>query len=80
MNDHQIITGLIGAAAVTPSADPRALRWATEALALAGAADLPILVEEAEGVLGRIAHDTTCPWCAGIPNTAIPVASYWCMN
>jgi hypothetical protein len=62
LNDHQIITDLIGTAAQLPAEDPRAARWATEALALASAAELPILIEEAEGVLGRIEHDTTCRW------------------
>ncbi|ORI13535.1 hypothetical protein [Rhodococcus sp. 1168] len=80
MNDHQIITGLIGAAAQLPAADPRAARWATEALALASAAELPILIEEAEGVLGRIAHDTTCRWCARQPGAAIPVGSFGCTH
>jgi len=47
-NDHQIITDLIGTAAQLPAEDPRAARWATEALALASAAELPILIEEAE--------------------------------
>jgi hypothetical protein len=54
LNDHQIITELIGKAAQLPAEDPRAARWAREALALASAAELPILIEEAEGVLGRI--------------------------
>lgn len=80
MNDHKRITGLIGAAAVASAADPRAVPWATEALALARVLELPILIEEAKGVLSRLAHDSTCPWCAGVPNTAIPVASFWCMN
>jgi hypothetical protein len=50
------------------------------ALALASAAELPILIEEAEGVLGRITHDTTCRWCAGQPGAAIPVGSFWCTH
>jgi hypothetical protein len=54
LDDHQIITGLIGTAAQLPAEDPRAARWAREALALASAAELPILIEEAVGVLGRI--------------------------
>jgi len=80
LNDHQIITGLIGAAANAPAGDPRAARWATEALALARAVELPILIEEAEGVLGRIEHDTTCRWCDGQPGAAIPVGSFWCTH
>ncbi|CCQ18041.1 hypothetical protein CH272_23430 [Rhodococcus sp. 05-340-1] len=80
LNDHQIITELIGNAAQLPAEDPRAARWATEALALASAAELPLLIEEAEGVLGRIEHDTTCRWCAGQPGAAIPVGSFWCIH
>ncbi|OZF05997.1 hypothetical protein CH300_12300 [Rhodococcus sp. 15-1154-1] len=80
MNDHQIITHFIGEAAQLPAEDPRAKRWALEALALASAAELPLLIEEAEGVLGRIAHDTTCTWCAGVPGAAIPVGSFWCTH
>jgi hypothetical protein len=80
MNDHQIITALIGEVAQLPAADPRATRWATEALALASAAELPLLVEEAEGVLGRIEHDTTCIWCAGVPGAGIPIGSFWCTH
>ncbi|QII09350.1 hypothetical protein BH93_27660 (plasmid) [Rhodococcoides fascians A25f] len=80
LNDHQIITELIGNAAQLPTEDPRAARWATEALALASAAELPLLIEEAEGVLGRIEHDTTCRWCAGQPGAAIPVGSFWCTH
>ena len=80
LNDHQIITGLIGNAAQLPAEDPRADRLATEALALASAAKLPILIEEVEGVLGRIEHDTTCQWCAGQPGAAIPVGSFWCTH
>jgi hypothetical protein len=80
LNDHQIITELIGNAAQLPAQDPRAARWVTEALALASAAELPILIEEAEGVLGRIEHDTTCRWCDGQPGAAIPVGSFWCTH
>lgn len=80
MNDHQRITGLIGAAAVAPATDPRAVPWATEALALARVLELPILIEEAKGVLGRLEHDSVCRWCTGAPNAAIPVQSFWCMN
>ncbi|MDI9896352.1 hypothetical protein QM797_16625 [Rhodococcus sp. IEGM 1381] len=40
LNDHQILTVLIGAAANVPAEDPRAARWVTEALALASAAEL----------------------------------------
>jgi hypothetical protein len=80
LDDHQIITGLIGTAAQLPAEDPRAARWAREALALASAAELPILIEEAVGVLGRITHDTTCRWCAGQPGAAIPVGSFWCTH
>jgi hypothetical protein len=80
MNDHQIITSLIGRAAQMPADDPRAYRWATEALALASAARLPLLIEEAEGVLGRITHDVACAWCNRVPGAAIPVASFWCTN
>ena len=80
LNDHQIITGLIGEAAQLPAEDPRAARWATEALALASAAELPILIEEAEGVLGRIEHDTTCGWSNRQPGAAIPVGSFWCTH
>ena len=76
LNDHQIITELIGNAAQLPAEDPRAARWATEALALASAAELPM----AEGVLGRIEHDTTCGWCNRQPGAAIPVGSFWCTH
>lgn len=80
MNDHQMITGLIGHAAQLPAEDPRAAQWATEALALASAAELPLLIEEAEGVLGRLAHDVSCAWCLGAPGAPIPVGSFWCTN
>ncbi|CCQ18443.1 putative uncharacterized protein [Rhodococcus sp. AW25M09] len=80
LNDHQIITDLIGNAAHCPAEDPRAARWATEALVLASAAELPILIEEAEGVLGRITHDTTCRWCNRQPGASIPVGSFWCTH
>lgn len=79
-SDHQIITTLIGHAAHLPGGDPRARRWATEALALAGVVELLLLIEEAEGVLGRIDHDTTCFWCNGIPGAQIPTDSFWCRN
>ncbi len=79
-SDHQIITTLIGRATRLPASDPRAHRWATEALALAGAVELPLLIEEAEGVLGRIDHDTTCLWCNEIPGAQIPTNSFWCRN
>ncbi|OZE92933.1 hypothetical protein CH299_28925 [Rhodococcus sp. 14-2686-1-2] len=80
MNDHQIITNYIGHAAQLPAEDPRAKRWALQALALASAAELPLLIEEAEGVLGRIEHDTACTWCAGQPGAEIPIGSFWCTN
>jgi hypothetical protein len=79
-NDHQIIATLIGRATHLAADDPRAHRWATEALALAGAVELPLLIEEAEGVLGRIDHDTTCLWCNEIPGAQIPTKSFWCRN
>ncbi|ANQ76063.1 MULTISPECIES: hypothetical protein [Rhodococcus] len=78
MNDHQLITALLGEAAQLPAEDQRAWRWATEALALAGATELHILVEEAEGIRGRITHDVTCTWCAGVPGAEIPTESFWC--
>lgn len=79
-NDHQIITDRLGEAAHLPSTDPRAARLATEALAFASAAGLPILIEEAEGVLGRIEHDTSCAWCNRHPNADIPINSFWCTH
>lgn len=79
-SDHQIITTLICNAVQLPAGDPRARCWATEALALAGVVEMLLLIEEAEGVLGRIDHDTTCLWCNGIPGAQIPPDSFWCRN
>ena len=79
-SDHQIITTLIGRATHLPAGDPRARRWATGALALAGVVELLLLSEEAGGVLGRIDDDITCLWCNGIPGAQIPPDSFWCRN
>lgn len=80
MNDHQIITDLIGHAAQLSADDSRAWRWATEALALASAVELALLIEEAEGLLERMTHDVSCAWCNGVPGAPIPVASFWCTH
>lgn len=82
MNDHQRITDMLGEAAHMPlAAADRARRIATAALALAAAAELPILIEEAEGVLGRIEHNTTCNWCQGVPGAQLPDRpNFWCSH
>lgn len=80
MNDHQIITGLIGEAAQMPPERPLARTMALEALALASAAELPILIEETLGVISRIDHDNNCQWCRGHRGAAIPVGSFWCTH
>ncbi|OZE92434.1 hypothetical protein CH298_02555 [Rhodococcoides fascians] len=79
MNDHQIITNLLGTATHSENPDTG---WAlaTEALALATAASLPLLVEEAEAIRDRIDHDTNCKWCRGKLDLGTPPESFWCTN
>lgn len=80
MNDHQIITGLIAEAVQMRPEHPLARTMTLEALALASAAELPILVQEALGVISRIDHDNNCRWCLGHPGAAIPIGSFWCTH
>ncbi|GGG27723.1 hypothetical protein GCM10007304_46930 [Rhodococcoides trifolii] len=83
ITDHQLITGLIGTAVHLPAErSDRARHLVTEALALASFLDLPVLIEEAEGALGRIEHDESCTWCAGMPGAHMPPVEevFWCTH
>lgn len=79
MNDHQIITHLLGEATHHESLS-RGWELATEALALATAANLPLLIEEAEAIRDRIDHDTNCKWCWGKLDKGHPPIHFWCTN
>lgn len=81
MNTHQIITSHLEAAIeMHRNVDLGAWEQAITALALASAAELPLLIEEAEGVMGRIEHDYDCKWCRGKLDAGTPPQSFYCTN
>lgn len=78
---HQIITNHLEAA-IEMHQNHTGDAWAQAitALALASASELPLLIEEAEGIMGRIEHDTNCKWCGGDLDAGTPPESWYCTN
>ncbi|WP_037183863.1 hypothetical protein [Rhodococcoides fascians] len=81
MNTHQIIVNhLETAIELHRNIDLGAHEHAITALALASAAEITVLIEEAEGVLGRIDHDWNCKYCRGKLDADAKPENFWCTN